>query len=88
VPRRGPHRDDRLPGGERPTGRRAGNGGRDPDVRAIDKTEHNAVGRFPGQTSPGPIPADFTLNSPTPSGMPAPHEKANSYSAANRGYLG
>jgi len=28
----------------------------------------------------GPIPADFTLSRPTPSGMLPPHEKANSYS--------
>jgi hypothetical protein len=32
------------------------------------------------QVFAGPIPADFTLNRPTPSGMVPPHEKANSYS--------
>jgi hypothetical protein len=36
VPRGGPHRDDRLPGGERPTGRRARDGRGEQDPRATE----------------------------------------------------
>ena len=54
--------------------------------KVIYKTEHNAAfGSWPAgirrrqQTFQDPIPADFTLNRPTRSGMLPPHEQANSY---------